>query len=127
MSSTKNPGRFAGLLYVLTSIVGFFAMVYVPTKLIVHGNAAATASDNSGKVFSGGGCPAELHLLTKHLIETGADFFVSQEFPAVQLVQSSCHLLAEPCVMVDVVFHKLLHVFLCTALVFGGGPLHFRL
>ena len=45
MSSTKNPGRFAGLLYLLTSIVGFFAMMYVPGKLIVHGNAAATASD----------------------------------------------------------------------------------
>ena len=44
MSSTKNPGRFAGLLYVLTSIVGFFAMGYVPSKLIVHGNAAATAN-----------------------------------------------------------------------------------
>src|SRR5712664_677439 len=45
MSSTKNPGRFAGLLYVLFSISGFFAMVYVPSKLIVHGNAAATASN----------------------------------------------------------------------------------
>jgi uncharacterized protein DUF4386 len=45
MSSTKNPGRFAGLLYVLTSIVGFFAMIYVPSKLIVQGNAAATASN----------------------------------------------------------------------------------
>src|SRR5437660_2636047 len=45
MSSTKNPGRFAGLLYVLTSIVGFFAMGYVPGKLIVHENAAATASN----------------------------------------------------------------------------------
>jgi hypothetical protein len=43
MSTAKNPGRFAGLLYVLTSIVGFFAMGYVPDKLIVHGNAAATA------------------------------------------------------------------------------------
>jgi hypothetical protein len=43
MSFTRNPGRFAGLLYVLTSIVGFFAMGYVPGKLIVHGNAAATA------------------------------------------------------------------------------------
>jgi Domain of unknown function (DUF4386) len=41
----KNPGRFAGLLYVLTSIVGFFAMGYVPRKVIVHGNAAATASN----------------------------------------------------------------------------------
>lgn len=45
MSFMKNPGRFAGLLYVLTSIVGFFAMGYVPGKVIVHGNAAATASN----------------------------------------------------------------------------------
>jgi hypothetical protein len=45
MRSPKNPGRFAGLLYVLTSFVGFFAMGYVPSKLIVHGNAAATASN----------------------------------------------------------------------------------
>ena len=45
MSSTKNPGRFAGLLYVLFSIPGVFAMVYVPSKLIVHGNAAATANN----------------------------------------------------------------------------------
>jgi hypothetical protein len=45
MRSTKNPGRFAGLLYVVASAAGFFAMMYVPTKLIVHGNAAATASN----------------------------------------------------------------------------------
>src|SRR5437016_8879457 len=45
MSSARNPGRFAGLLYVLVSIVGFFAMGYVPNKLIVHGNAAATANN----------------------------------------------------------------------------------
>src|ERR1035438_9586626 len=45
MTSIWNPGRFAGLLYVLTSIVGFFAMGYVPDKLIVHGNAAATVNN----------------------------------------------------------------------------------
>jgi Domain of unknown function (DUF4386) len=45
MSSARNPGRFAGLLYVLTSIVGFFAMGYVPGKIIVHGDAAATANN----------------------------------------------------------------------------------
>ncbi len=45
MNSTKNPGRFAGLLYVVFSIPGFFAMVYVPSKLIVHGNATATANN----------------------------------------------------------------------------------
>jgi len=45
MSFSRNPGRFAGLLYLLTSTVGFFAMGYVPGKLIVHGNAAATANN----------------------------------------------------------------------------------
>ena len=45
MSSTRNSGRFAGLLYVLMSIPGFFALLYVPSKLIVHGNASATASN----------------------------------------------------------------------------------
>lgn len=47
MTSTTNPGRFAGLLYVVASVPGFFALMYVPNKLIVHGNAAATA-DNIG-------------------------------------------------------------------------------
>jgi len=45
MSSAKNPGRFAGLLYLLASIVGFFAMGYVPRKLFVHGDATATANN----------------------------------------------------------------------------------
>jgi len=45
MSSTKNPGRFVGLLYVLVSIPGAFALAYVPSKLIVEGNATATASN----------------------------------------------------------------------------------
>ncbi len=45
MSSTRNRGRLAGLLYLLVSIPGFFALIYVPGKLIVHGNAAATAGN----------------------------------------------------------------------------------
>jgi len=35
------------MLYLLTSIVGFFAMGYVPGKLIVHGNPTATANNIS--------------------------------------------------------------------------------
>jgi hypothetical protein len=45
MTSTRNPGRFAGLLYVLMSIPGVFTLIYVPSKLIVHGNATATATN----------------------------------------------------------------------------------
>jgi uncharacterized protein DUF4386 len=45
MTSSRNPGRVAGLLYVLTSMVGFFAMGYVPRHVIVHGDPAATAGN----------------------------------------------------------------------------------
>lgn len=43
MKSTMNPGRCAGLLYVVASIFGVFALLYVPGKLLVDGDAAATA------------------------------------------------------------------------------------
>src|SRR5947208_12050616 len=45
MSLIDNPGRCAGLLYATASIPGFFAIMYVPNKLIVHGNATATANN----------------------------------------------------------------------------------
>jgi Domain of unknown function (DUF4386) len=45
MSSTQNPGRLTGLLYLLVSIPGAFALVYVPNKVIVHGNPAATINN----------------------------------------------------------------------------------
>ena len=45
MSSTQNPGRLAGLLYLLVSIPGAFALMYVPSKVIVHGNPTATINN----------------------------------------------------------------------------------
>lgn len=45
MTLTSNPGRFAGLLYLVASIPGVFALIYVPSKLLVHGDAAATANN----------------------------------------------------------------------------------
>jgi Domain of unknown function (DUF4386) len=44
----QKPRQIAGLLYVLISIPGVFALIYVPSKLIVHGNATATASNIAG-------------------------------------------------------------------------------
>ena len=43
MRFIRNPGRIAGLLYVVASVVGIFGLLYVPSKLIVDGNAAETA------------------------------------------------------------------------------------
>ena len=45
MNSTRNPGRVAGLLYLLLCLVGPVRLIYIPSKLFVHGNAAATASN----------------------------------------------------------------------------------
>ena len=43
MDSVKKTARLAGLLYLLSSIPGAFAFIYVPGKLVVEGNPAATA------------------------------------------------------------------------------------
>lgn len=45
MNSSANPGRFVGLLYAAISVPGAFALIYVPSKVMVQGNAAATASN----------------------------------------------------------------------------------
>jgi hypothetical protein len=45
MSFTRNPGRLAGLLYLLVSIPGAFALMFVPGKVIVHGNPTATINN----------------------------------------------------------------------------------
>jgi Domain of unknown function (DUF4386) len=45
MSSTRNPGRVAGFWYLLLVVLGPVRLLYIPTKLFVRGNAAATASN----------------------------------------------------------------------------------
>jgi hypothetical protein len=45
MKFIRNPGRFVGLVYLLVSIPGVFALIYVPHKLIVHGNPTGTAAN----------------------------------------------------------------------------------
>jgi hypothetical protein len=45
MISARNSGRFAGLLYVIVSVVGYLAMGYVPGKIIAPGDASATANN----------------------------------------------------------------------------------
>ena len=44
MSSTRNPGRVAGVLYLLL-LAAPLRLIYIPSKLFVRGNAAATANN----------------------------------------------------------------------------------
>jgi hypothetical protein len=45
MTSTRNPGRVAGFLYLFLVLAGPIRLIYIPNKLFVHGNAAVTASN----------------------------------------------------------------------------------
>ena len=45
MNSTKKTARLAGVLYLVNGVTGFFGIIYVPGRLIVSGNAAATANN----------------------------------------------------------------------------------
>jgi len=45
MNSLNKNARGAGLLYILGSLAGFVRLIYIPTKLFVHGNAAETANN----------------------------------------------------------------------------------
>lgn len=45
MSSSRNPGRVAGLWYLLLTILGPIRLMYIPSKLFVTGNASATAAN----------------------------------------------------------------------------------
>ena len=40
-----NPGRVAGLLYLLIVLLGPLRLIYIPSKLFVKGNAAATVAN----------------------------------------------------------------------------------
>src|SRR5215813_2026265 len=45
MHPTKKDARVAGLLYVLLGVVGPLRLIYIPNKLFVSGNAAATSNN----------------------------------------------------------------------------------
>ena len=45
LNSTKKTARIAGVLYLVNEVTGFFSIIYVPIKLFVSGNAAATAQN----------------------------------------------------------------------------------
>jgi hypothetical protein len=51
MSLTGNPGRIAGFLYLILVVFAPFRLIYIPSKLFVHGNATATASNIAAHEF----------------------------------------------------------------------------
>lgn len=51
MNSSKNTARLAGLVWFLAAVTGGFSLVYIRSKVIVAGDAAATAGNITASEF----------------------------------------------------------------------------
>src|SRR5207245_269996 len=56
MNAVRNPGRVAGLWYLLLVLGGPLRLIYIPNKLFVHGDASASIPIRSSRPRSCGGC-----------------------------------------------------------------------
>lgn len=51
MTYLSRNARVAGMLYIASSVPGFFRLIYIPSALFVAGNAAATAGNIASHEF----------------------------------------------------------------------------
>lgn len=70
MKSIQRTARFAGLLYLIITVAAIIAHIYMPSTLIVAGDAAETAENitNSRALFRVGGVGSELVVLLSEVI-----------------------------------------------------------
>jgi hypothetical protein len=70
MKNVQKTARFAGVLYLLITVFAIIAHIYMPSTLIVDGDAAATAQNivNNGSLFRVGGVGSELVILLTEII-----------------------------------------------------------
>lgn len=70
MKMIQKTARFAGILYLLITVAAIIAHVYMPSTLIVQGNAATTAENiqSSQTLFRLGGIGSELIILLSEII-----------------------------------------------------------
>ncbi|MFL6590030.1 MAG: DUF4386 domain-containing protein [Chthoniobacterales bacterium] len=65
MNKLKKQSRFAALLYFLSAVPAPFALLYVPSKLVVRGDAAATADNiRNSEALLRAGIAVELYSAT---------------------------------------------------------------
>jgi hypothetical protein len=70
MKSVQRTARFAGILYLIITVAAIFAHFYVPSNIIVSGDAVATANNitTSETLFRVGGVGSELVVLLSEVI-----------------------------------------------------------
>lgn len=70
MNSIQRTARFAGVLYLIITIAAIVAHYYVPSNIIVPGDATATANNimNNETLFRVGGVGSELIILLSEIV-----------------------------------------------------------
>jgi hypothetical protein len=70
MNNIQKTARFAGILYLIITVAAIVAHIYMPSELIVAGDATATAQNinNSTTFFRLGGIGSELIILLSEVI-----------------------------------------------------------
>ena len=70
VNSIQKTARFAGLLYLIITVAATIAHFYVPSNIIVPGDAAATANNiiNNETLFRVGGIGCELIVLLSEIV-----------------------------------------------------------
>jgi hypothetical protein len=70
VNSIQKTARFAGLLYLIITVAATIAHFYVPSNIIVPGDAAATANNimNNVTLFRVGGVGGELIVLLSEIV-----------------------------------------------------------
>lgn len=121
MNSITKTARIAGFLYLLITVAAVVAHIYVPSEIVVPGDAAATANNiaASGPLFRVGAIGGELVILLSEIVLSVLLFVLFKP------VSSSLSLLAAVSRLAMTVIHgiNLLNYFFVLLLVSGAGYL----
>jgi hypothetical protein len=121
MQSIQKTARFAGVLYLIITVAAIVAHYYVPSSVIVAGDAAATASNimKSETLFRVGGVGSELIILLSEIVLSVILYFL---FKPVNKLLS---LLAAVSRLAMTIIHglNLVNYFFALLLVGGAGYL----
>jgi hypothetical protein len=118
MTSTKKAARVAGLLYLITSIFGVVCLIYIPSRFIVPGDAAATAGKIAASEFV-----FRLGIVSELLCFTGFIFVVMALYRLLQGVDKALASMMAALMLVSIPISlaNVLNEFAALKLIAGGS------
>ena len=119
MNSIQKTARFAGVLYLIITVAAIVAHFYVPSNIIVPGDAAATANNivNNETLFRVGGIGSELIILLSEVVLSIVLYVL------LKPVNKTLSMLAAVSRLVMITVHgfNLINYYFVLLLVSGGG------